>query len=211
LKAIAYDADGGSTSSAIVNITVNAANQPPTVALTAPGNGATYTAPATVTLTASASDPENRLTKVEFYQGTSLLNSDTTAPYTFTWSSVPAGSYALEAIAYDADGGSTTSAIVNITVGAAYTGPTTVVFGASADHSSVTSYVLDVFASGADPNTATPIASSDLGKPTPDPNGDISVDRTTFFSQLAAGTYQATVSAVNDTGRGRGAPVNFTR
>ena len=115
LIAKAYDADGGSASSAAVTVTV-AANQPPTVSLTAPANGATYIAPATVNMTANASDPENRLSKVEFYNGSTLLNTATTAPFGFTWASVPAGTYTLSAKAYDLDGGSTLSATVTVTV-----------------------------------------------------------------------------------------------
>src|SRR5258705_9393737 len=91
-----------------IAITVQPApNQPPTVALTSPANGATFTAPATITLTASASDPENRLARVDFYRGSTLLGSATASPYSFTWSSVPAGSYTLTAVAAHADGGTT--------------------------------------------------------------------------------------------------------
>ena len=66
-------------------------NQPPTVSLTAPANGATYSAPASIPLTASASDTDGTVSKVEFYSGTTLLGTDTTAPYSYTWSSVPPG------------------------------------------------------------------------------------------------------------------------
>jgi len=75
----------------------------------------------------------------------------------------------------------------------------------------VTSYRLDVFANGANPATATPIASSNLGKPTPDAAGDISVDRLAFFTALAPGTYIATVSAVGSGGENRSAPTTFIR
>ena len=62
----------------------------------------------------------------------------------------------------------------------------TVAFQASIDHATlVTNYVLDVFASGADPNVAPPLASSDLAKPTPSATGEITVDRAAFFSALA--------------------------
>jgi len=210
LSAKAYDQNGGVATSSAVNVTVSPANQPPSVALTSPSNGATFTAPATISLAATASDPENRMARVDFYQGTTLLGSSTTAPYTFTWSGVPAGSYALKAVASDQNGGVTASAIVNVSV-TAYSGPKTVVFTASADNATVVSYVLDVFSNGADPNTATPIASSNLGKPAPDANNDISVDQTAFFMALAPGTYVATVSAMNSCCRGRGAPVTFVR
>jgi hypothetical protein len=188
-------------------------NQAPTATLTAPANGATFTEPASVTLSATASDADGTIARVEFYNGSTLLGSDTTAPYSFTWSSVSAGTYALKATAVDNAGATGSSAVATITVSAATTPPTKVVFQASSDHSTtlVTSYLFEVFASGADPNTATPVASSDLGKPTPDANGDITVDRATFFSALAPGSYVATVSAIGPGGKGRGTAVTFTR
>ena len=66
-------------------------NQAPTATLTAPANGATFTAPASITLTATASDADGTVARVDFYNGTTLLGSDTTAPYAFTWSNVAAG------------------------------------------------------------------------------------------------------------------------
>ena len=112
------------TTAVLDNLSVTtpaSANQPPTVTLTAPASGSTFTAPATLTLSATASDPENRLSKVDFYNGSTLLGSDTTAPFSFTWQSVAAGTYQLKAVASDADGGSASSAIASITVGTATT------------------------------------------------------------------------------------------
>src|SRR5207237_106144 len=119
-----------------------AGNRSPTVTLTSPTSGATLTAPATVTLSANATAPDGTIARVEFYNGTTLLNSDTAAPYTFTWSSVPAGTYTVKAIAYDNSGASTTSAVSTITVSTSTTTPPTgVVFTASPDHATlVTSY-----------------------------------------------------------------------
>jgi hypothetical protein len=83
---------------------------------------------------------------------------------------------------------------------------------ASADHDdNVDSYLLEVFASGADPETASPVASSDLGKPTPDANREISVDRSSFFAALPPGNYIATVKAMGPGGSGRSTPVTFSR
>src|SRR5207253_1924118 len=81
ISAVAYDAAGQSAHSAAVAVTVSASNQPPTVSLTSPANGATFTAPASITISANASDPENQVTQVDFYNGTTLLGSATTAPY----------------------------------------------------------------------------------------------------------------------------------
>jgi regulation of enolase protein 1 (concanavalin A-like superfamily) len=211
LTAVAVDRDGGQATSAPVSITVNPPNQPPTVSITAPLPGATFVAGATITVAASASDPEGRMGRVDFYSGTTLLASDTTAPYSVAWGAVPAGSFVLTAVAVDLDGGQTTSAPVSITVTPS-SSSWVVVFTASVDHdTTVTSYRLEVFANGADPNTATPVATSDLGKPTPDASNEISVDRTAFFTALAPGTYLATVSAIGTGGSSRSAAVSFTR
>src|SRR6266516_2739834 len=91
-------------------------NQPPAVSLTSPAAGTHYTAPATIPLAASASDPDGTVARVEFYSGTTLLGTATTAPYTFTWSNVPAGSYSLTARAFDSAGASATSTVVAVTV-----------------------------------------------------------------------------------------------
>ena len=189
------------------------ANQAPTVTLTAPANGATYAAPATVSLSASATDPDGTIARVEFYNGTTLLNSDTVAPYAFTWSSVAAGTYTVRAVAYDNGGASATSATSTITVSTTTSPPPTgIVFQASVDHATlVARYELRIFASGADPATAIPIATSDLGKPDPDVNGDITVDRAAFFDGLSQGSYVAAVAAIGAGGSSSSSGVAFTR
>ena len=213
LSALAYDNDGAKTSSSTVSVVVNAPNQPPAVSLTAPTNGATYTAPATVGLSATASDSDGAIQKVEFYSGTSLLGTATAAPYSFTWGNVAAGTYTLKAIAYDNAGAQTSSSTVSITVNAAPPPPSyTVAFTASVDHDTdVTSYLLEVFANGADPNTAQALTSIDMGKPTPDANREIDVNETPFLSALAPGTYAVTVSAIGPGGQARSAPYTFNR
>jgi RHS repeat-associated protein len=116
LSARATDNLGAQTTSAAVPITVNA---PPTVSLSSPAQNASFTAPANITLTADAADADGTVTSVEFYQGTTLITTLGTAPYTFTWTNVPQGAYVLTAKATDDRGAVTTSAPVNITVGAA--------------------------------------------------------------------------------------------
>ena len=91
-------------------------NQPPTVVLTGPADGAAFTAPAAITLNATAGDTDGTVTSVSFRANGSPIGSDTTSPYRFDWSSVPAGSYTLTAVATDDDGATTTSATVNVTV-----------------------------------------------------------------------------------------------
>jgi len=103
------------TSSSLLTITVT--NPPPTVLLTSPTNGASYAAPATINLAASVTPNGHTITQVQFYNGTTLLGADTSAPYTLSWTNVGAGGYSLLARAvYDA-GATTDSSVVSIGVG----------------------------------------------------------------------------------------------
>jgi hypothetical protein len=99
-------------------------NSLPAVTLTQPTDGATFTAPATVNLAATASDTDGTVTKVEFFNGATKLGEDTTAPYTLTWNSVAAGTYTLTARATDNLGATTTSTASTVTVSAGNTPPT---------------------------------------------------------------------------------------
>jgi hypothetical protein len=91
-------------------------NAPPTVTLTAPATGATYAAPATINFAASAADSDGTVDRVDFYSGTTLLGTDTTAPYAFSWADVAAGTYTLTARAVDNLGAATTSTAAMVTV-----------------------------------------------------------------------------------------------
>ncbi len=89
---------------------------PPTVSLTAPTNNASYTEPATITLTADAVDADGSISNVEFYRGATLIGSDNAAPYSVTWSNAAAGNYTISAKATDNNGFSTISSLKNIVV-----------------------------------------------------------------------------------------------
>lgn len=90
--------------------------QAPTINLTSPTNNSTFTTLQTITLSANASDADGTISKVDFYDGTTLLNSDITAPYSFVWSGATAGTHTITAVATDNVGQSTTSTAVTITV-----------------------------------------------------------------------------------------------
>lgn len=86
------------------------------VAITSPAANATFTAPATITLNATASKTGGSITKVEFYNGTTKLGEDATAPYSYSWTNVAAGTYSITAVATDNSNVKTTSTAVSIKV-----------------------------------------------------------------------------------------------
>ena len=85
-------------------------NEQPVGVVTSPAHGATFNAPATITIQATASDPDNHpIAKVDFVAyssqtGTINLGTDTTAPYEFTWTNVPVGTWSINAVPTDSLG-----------------------------------------------------------------------------------------------------------
>lgn len=117
LSAIAVDDREGTTTSSLVNITVKEPpNVPPNINLTAPRNGERFTAGKPITLTASASDVDGTVNRVDFYANGAAIGSALTNPYTITWTSMLVGDYVLTADATDDDGATRTSSAVTITV-----------------------------------------------------------------------------------------------
>ena len=95
---------------------IAAVNQPPIISLSSPTKSTAYTEPATITIDASAGDPDGTVTKVEFYNGATRLGEKTLAPYSYTWKEVPAGTYTITASATDNKGLKTISSAVTVVV-----------------------------------------------------------------------------------------------
>ncbi len=91
-------------------------NSAPTVTLTSPSAGKTVTSPATIALSATASDKDGTITRVQFYRNGISIGTDTVAPYAMNWGVTNPGTYQLVAIATDNGGLRTTSAPITITV-----------------------------------------------------------------------------------------------
>ncbi len=68
----------------------------PALTITSPGAGETYEAGATMTLTASLAGLE-KVSRVDFLLGGTVVASDTAAPWSATWAKVPSGIYTLVA------------------------------------------------------------------------------------------------------------------
>ena len=94
-------------------------NQPPTVSLTSPSAGASFTAGSSITVSANAADSDGSVSKVEFFRGGTSLGIDTSAPYSVTWANASAGSHTFKAVATDNNNAVTSSATVSVTVTAA--------------------------------------------------------------------------------------------
>ncbi len=84
---------------------------PPSVTITNPIDGASFAAPATVTIQAAVTDAGNNVTNVQFFQGTASLGNVTSGPYGVTVNNLGAGDYAFSAVATDNGGLSATNAI----------------------------------------------------------------------------------------------------
>ena len=68
----------------------------PTVTITSPGPGETYEAGSTLTLAAAVAGLE-KVARVDFLLGSTVLGSDTSAPFAATWPKVPSGIYPVVA------------------------------------------------------------------------------------------------------------------
>ena len=117
IKAVVLDANGNAGTSTSETITVNNhANLPPSVTLTAPSDGTALTAPAGVTLAASATDTDGKIAKVDFYQGSAFLGTATVPPFTLPLTGLLPGTYDFTAVATDNQGAATTSSHAMVTV-----------------------------------------------------------------------------------------------
>ncbi|MFF8480305.1 glycoside hydrolase family 48 protein [Streptomyces antibioticus] len=113
-----YSGTNAAPTSFSVNGTVCAgAHQPPVTVLTSPAAGAVYTQGDAVPLAATAAAADGAtVTKVEFYDDTALLGTDTSAPFTLSASGLAVGAHSLVAKAYDSLGAAGSSPPVGITV-----------------------------------------------------------------------------------------------
>ena len=93
-------------------------NVAPTVAITSPPISANFTAPASITLKASASDPGDTIQSVTFWSNDRLIGSAklVDADYVLNWTNVKAGVYSVYALAMDSHGAKTKSKPVMISV-----------------------------------------------------------------------------------------------
>ncbi len=141
----ATDAHGVSVTSSPITVSVTAPPSP-VVTITSPANGSNFTAGSYISIIAKASETNGTIRKVMFYNGSTLLGTVTSSPYTFTWNNVAAGNYSLTAMVYDDNNNQTTSTAVAVKVkglpvislvsnNTSFTAPASVVLTAQASES----------------------------------------------------------------------------
>lgn len=114
LSATAVYDGTGSVDSAAATVTVT--NPTPDIVLTSPTNGASFEAPANVTMAASVTANGHTIDKVQFFSGGALLGESVTSPYECTLTNLSAGTYSLSATAFYEGTASVGSAAATITV-----------------------------------------------------------------------------------------------
>jgi len=190
----------------IVNVTNTPpiANNPPTVLITSPADGATYIAPANFNITADAVDPDSdSIASVTFLVNGVVLGTDNTAPYSAAVTNLPTGNYVIYARAVDARGAIGISQLITVRVG--NVAPT------------VNTPPVVVMVNPADGATYTAPASFQVGANASDPDGDaivrvelmqgntllladLTAPYTISISNLPAGTYVFWARAVDSRG-----------
>jgi chitinase len=197
LTARATDNGNATGTSSVINVTVNnVSNPPPTTSITAPANGATFTAPANITINANASD-NGSVTKVDFYNGTTLLGTDTSSPYSFSWINVAAGTYSLTTKATDNQGAVGTSGAISVTVNGTNPAPTTSITSPANGATFTAPASITINANASDNGAVTKVdfysGSALLGTDTSSPY-------TFTWNNVAAGSYSLTSVATDNQG-----------
>jgi RHS repeat-associated protein len=198
ITAKATDNSGAVTTSSAIAVTVIAANTPPTVSISSPVTGASFVAPAAVTINAIAADNNGAVTKVDFYNGTTLLGSDTTSPYSFAWANVAAGSYSITAKATDNVGAVTTSTAVAITVSAPNASPTVNISSPAASSVFTAPAAITINATAADSDGT--VSKVDFYNGTTLLGSDATSPYSFAWTNVAAGSYSITAKATDNSG-----------
>jgi RHS repeat-associated protein len=106
---------GNTALSTPVTITVNAR---PAVSIVAPQHQSVVTAPASVVVSAQATDADGAVASVEFFNGSTAIGSATAAPFSTTAANLAAGTYTFSARVTDNHGATSVSSPVTVILNA---------------------------------------------------------------------------------------------
>lgn len=112
ITAVARDNWGATLSSEPVTVTLNLR---PSAQITAPETGTKLFAPAIVSVSASANDPDGTVSQVQCFLNSSLTGSDASAPYEFTLSNLLLGTNFISLVAVD-NLGTPSASVTNVVV-----------------------------------------------------------------------------------------------
>jgi poly(3-hydroxybutyrate) depolymerase len=79
-------------------------NPGPSISFISPLDKAVFSTNTPIELSVSASSPNGTISDVKFYNGTTLLDTDNTTPYSYSWTNVAVGTYTLRAVLTDSQG-----------------------------------------------------------------------------------------------------------
>jgi plastocyanin len=97
---------------AVVVTSLTTSNIPPTVTITNPASGTTLSAPASLTLTANATDSDGTVTNVQFLIGATSLGNVAAPPFSIAANNLSAADYIFSAVATDNNGATATNSIL---------------------------------------------------------------------------------------------------
>ena len=89
-------------------------NLSPSINLASPTNSQSLIAPGELTISASASDADGSVARVDFYADSVKLGSVTNTPFSFTWTNPPVGRHEIYAVAVDDQGAATASTVITV-------------------------------------------------------------------------------------------------
>lgn len=200
LTAKATDNDGLSTVSSPVAVALaSASSTAPVIFMVKPSKDTTFTtAPVSFHLIASATAFNTTINKVEFFNGSTLLNTQRSSPYDFNWQSVPIGTYIITAKATDNKGLSTTSAPITIVVSKGNTPPTVSLTNPANNATFLPPASITIEATAADPGGS--VAKVDFYNGTTFLGSDNTSPYSFTWSGVGIGNYTLTAKATDNLG-----------
>lgn len=97
-------------------IDLDIVEEPFSVSLTSPFDGATYDVGETVQISADAVDENGSISKVEFFINGAWFGEDTTEPYALDWIPNTEGAYTVQAVAYNANNETVSSNEITVNI-----------------------------------------------------------------------------------------------
>lgn len=198
LTAKAYDNLGAVTTSSAISISVTANNVVPNVALTSPGQNATFPSGSTITITANATDNDGSISKVEFFNGSTKIGEDLTVPYSFAWASVTTGTYTISAKATDNAGATSNSTGVTISVQPPNGAPTVSITSPANNATFNSGATITINAAAADADGS--VSKVEFFNGATKLGEDTSSPYSFSWASVPAGNYQLTAKATDNTG-----------